>query len=60
MGRRCRDVFISLKKTCRKLGVSISCYSSDRLSGAKSITRQVELMAAKAKQTPAAMIVESG
>jgi len=29
-GRRCRDTFISLKKTCRKLGVSFWQYLTDR------------------------------
>jgi hypothetical protein len=30
-GRRCRDTFISLKKTCRKLGISFWQYLADRL-----------------------------
>jgi hypothetical protein len=30
-GRRCRDTFTSLKKTCRKLGVSFWQYLQDRL-----------------------------
>ena len=36
-GRRCRDTFTSLKKTCRKLGVSFWQYLSDRISGENSI-----------------------
>ena len=32
-GRRCRDTFTSLKKTCRKLGVSFWEYLQDRLTG---------------------------
>lgn len=36
-GRRCRDTFASLKKTCRKLGVGFWDYLEDRLSGADSI-----------------------
>lgn len=32
-GRRCRDTFASLKKTCRKLGISFWQYLNDRLSG---------------------------
>ena len=59
-GRRCRDTFISLKKTCRKLSVSFSSYLRDRLSGAKSIPRLVDLMSAKAKQTSAAINLEPG
>ena len=33
LGRRCRDTFISLKKTCRKLGVSFWRYLQDRIRG---------------------------
>lgn len=32
-GRRCRDTFASLKKTCRKLGVSFWTYLNDRIRG---------------------------
>ena len=32
-GRRARDTFISLKKTCRKLGLSFWQYLNDRVSG---------------------------
>lgn len=32
VGRRCRDTFISLKKTCRKLGVSFWDYLIDRIA----------------------------
>lgn len=33
-GRQCRDTFTSLKKTCRKLGVSFWDYLQDRVNGA--------------------------
>jgi hypothetical protein len=36
-GRRCRDTFASLKKTCRKLGISFWQYLRDRLSHANRI-----------------------
>jgi hypothetical protein len=36
-GRRCRDTFASLKKTCRKLGISFWQYLRDRLSRANRI-----------------------
>jgi len=36
-GRRCRDTFTSLKKTCRKLGVGFWEYLEDRVSGENSI-----------------------
>lgn len=32
LGRRCRDTFTSLKKTCRKLGISFWDYLVDRVS----------------------------
>ena len=59
-GRRCRDTFMSLKKTCRKLKVRFSSYVWDRLSGAKSVPRLVDLMAAKAKLASAAVIPATG
>jgi len=37
LGRRCRDTFLSLKKTCRKLGVSFWQFLKDRLTGAATI-----------------------
>jgi len=36
-GRKCRDTFASLKKTCRKLGISFWEYLHDRLSGRNEI-----------------------
>jgi hypothetical protein len=36
-GRRCRDTFISILKTCRKLGLSFREYLSDRLRRSKTI-----------------------
>jgi hypothetical protein len=44
LGRRCRDTFISLKKTCRKLGVSFWRYLQDRIRGADAIFALPELM----------------
>jgi len=37
LGRRCRDTFTSLKKTCRKLGVSFWDYLVDRISNTNNI-----------------------
>jgi len=56
LGRRCRDTFLSLKKTCRKLGVSFHAYLHDRLTGATKIPLLGNLMraAAAAPSTPAA------
>ena len=44
LGRRCRDTFLSLKKTCRKLGVSFWQFLKDRLSGAATIPPLPDLM----------------
>lgn len=52
LGRRCRDTFLSLKKTCRKLGVSFCEYLRDRLTGAAVIPRLTELMRQAASPTP--------
>ncbi|WP_223296664.1 IS66 family transposase [Thiorhodovibrio frisius] len=37
LGRRCRDGFASLKKTCRKLGISFWDYLGDRIEGHHTI-----------------------
>ncbi len=47
-GRCCRDTFTSLKKTCRKLGVSFWDYLTDRISRAKEIPPLAELIELKA------------
>lgn len=53
LGRRCRDTFLSLKKTCRKLGVSFWQFLKDRLTGAATIPPLPDLMrqAAPASET---------
>ena len=48
-GQRCRDTFASLKKTCRKLGVSFYGYLKDRLSGAEKIANLGLLIESAAK-----------
>ena len=50
-GRRCRDTFASLKKTCRKLGVRFWDYLQDRVRGLGQIPRLSELIRQKARQT---------
>ena len=37
-GRECRDTFASLKKTCRKLGISFWQFLNDRLAGDNQIS----------------------
>lgn len=51
LGRRCRDTFISLKKTCRKLGVSFWRYLQDRIRGLNAIFPLPDLIREAAHQT---------
>ena len=44
LGRQCRDTFTSLKKTCRKLGVSFWKYLLDRISKRNEIPPLPELI----------------
>lgn len=43
-GRKCRDTFASLKKTCRKHGISFWNYLIDRTSGNKLIPSMAEIL----------------
>lgn len=51
LGRRCRDTFISLKKTCRKLGVSFWRYLQDRIRRAREISALPDLLRLAAQET---------
>lgn len=51
LGRRCRDTFLSLKKTCRKLGVSFWQYLQDRICGNHEVLPLPELMRQAAQET---------
>jgi transposase IS66 family protein len=58
-GRRCRDTFTSLKKTCRKLGVNFWTYLRDRIGGLGQIPRLADLIrqaAAEAELPPVAAV----
>ena len=44
LGRQCRDTFSSLKKTCRKLGISFWQYLTDRISYSDRIPPLSELI----------------
>lgn len=44
LGRQCRDAFASLKKTCRKLGVSFWAYLTDRLAGTGQVPPLADLI----------------
>jgi hypothetical protein len=50
LGRRCRDTFASLKKTCRKLGISFWRYLLDRCSGTNSIAQLPALVRQRAQE----------
>ncbi len=52
-GRRCRDTFASLKKTCRKLGVRFWDYLQDRVRGLGIIPRLGNLIRQKAGEAAA-------
>ncbi len=53
LGRRARDTFASLKKTCRKLGISFWRYLMDRNSGSNTIRPLSELVRQRAKEAHA-------
>jgi len=50
LGRQCRDTFASLKKTCRKLGISFWQYLKDRISGSHTIQPLPELIRQRAEE----------
>jgi hypothetical protein len=52
-GRRCRDTFASLKKTCRKLGISFWAYLCDRLRGLGQVPRLAQRIREKAQELAA-------
>jgi hypothetical protein len=49
-GRRCRDTFLSLKTTCRKLGITFWQYLQDRIGGLNVIPSLADLIRTKATQ----------
>ena len=49
LGRRARDTFTSLKKTCRKLGISFWDYLRDRLGHLERIPGLPELVHQRAR-----------
>lgn len=50
-GRRCRDTFLSLKTTCRKLGVTFWRYLQDRIQGLQVIPPLGDLIRQKAARS---------
>jgi hypothetical protein len=58
-GRRCRDTFTSLKKTCRKLGISFWHYLKDRILGRGEVSRladEIRKRAAEGQALPVAAV----
>lgn len=51
LGRQCRDTFMSLKKTCRKLDILFNDYLYDRLSASNNILPLHEIMLKKSFDT---------
>ena len=49
-GRQCRDTFASLKKTCRKHGISFWSYLLDRTSNAKQIPSMADILQTAASE----------
>jgi hypothetical protein len=49
-GRRCRDTFASLRKTCQKLGVSFWAYLRDRVRRLGQVPRLADLIRKKAQE----------
>jgi Transposase IS66 family len=49
-GRRCRDTFLSLKTTCRKLGVTFWRYLQDRINDLQVIPPLADLIRRKATE----------
>ena len=47
-GRQCRDTFASLKKTCRKLGVSFWAYLTDRVTSAGHVPPLADIIRQRA------------
>jgi hypothetical protein len=59
-GRRCRDTFASLKKTCRKLGVNFWTYLQDRVRRLGKVTRladRIRQRAADKQALPVATVL---
>jgi hypothetical protein len=52
-GRRCRDTFASLKKTCRKLGIRFWDYLQDRVRGLGKVPPLAEVIRHRAAESPA-------
>ena len=57
-GRRCRDTFASLKKTCRCLGIAFWQYLQDRVRGLGQIARLAQIIRERAKENHPPIVVK--
>lgn len=51
-GRKCRDTFISLKKTCSKLGITFLSYLEDRINGFYEIPDLAQVILTRSSKQP--------
>ena len=51
-GRKCRDTFISLKKTCGKLGITFLSYLEDRINGFYEIPDLAQVILTRSCKQP--------
>jgi hypothetical protein len=58
-GRRCRDTFASLKKTCRKLDVNFWAYLKDRIRGLGQVAWLPELIRQRAVEKSVGVAAEA-
>ena len=58
-GRRCRDTFLSLKKTCRKQGISFWAFLKDRITQAGEVPPLADLIRQAAQAAQGAQAVQA-
>jgi hypothetical protein len=51
-GRKCRDTFVSLKRTCCKLGITFIGYLEDRVKGILNIPQLAQVIATRSAMQP--------
>jgi hypothetical protein len=51
-GQKCRDTFVSLKKTCGKLGLTFFGYLEDRINGLFKIPKLAEVISSRSGRQP--------
>lgn len=51
-GQKCRDTFVSIKKTCGKLGLTFLGYLEDRINGLNEIPRLAQIIFTRSASRP--------